>query len=97
MELNGKTYDCVWLTDEEKKIINVLRANETTLSDFIKRKEEYIKTLEDDLSEDLFKLEEFKYEAEKSLRKYRKAYEDKPFTYFELNKSHSRRMTKKEK
>lgn len=85
--LNGETIVVVRIRKEEYELIKSLRANDTTLNDFIERKEEYIKTLEDYLSEDLFKLEEFKYEAEKSLKKYRKAYGDKPYTLDEIKKA----------
>lgn len=49
-ETNGKTYDGVYFTDDEVEIINLLRANETPLNEFIERQEEYIASLEDSLN-----------------------------------------------
>lgn len=50
MELDGKTYESVYLTSDEVEIINLLRSNETPLKDFIERQEEYIASLEDSLN-----------------------------------------------
>ena len=85
MGLDGKTHEFVWLADEDTEIINVLRANETTLSEFIERKEEYIEELQEALHNSLFELEAIEYAAKECLKENKKVYENAPWTLEEMN------------
>ena len=85
--LNGETIVVVRIRKEEYDIIQALRRNEDTLSDFIKRQEQYIERLEDSLHECIFTLEDIEFNAKKEKERTKKVADDKPYTFEQIKKA----------